>query len=192
MPFFFFFYYFIVKILWLGSAAGTALRPKTLIHQPQDKQQSWKAIKAWNPKAVTVVTYLNSLDPQSNALESNLMTEAIFIWTSVVLSTSHISIFIGILESKQEFSRQYQDAVVAGPQTYSTVTARKNLQQPSLTRKVSFRLLKKWTRTRHVPKTKWDISNSALGFRGQVSVFSAGNASSFEGQSQILQSCRET
>lgn len=70
------------------------------------------------------------------------MTEPIFIWTNVVLSTSHISIFIGILQLKQEFSRRYQDAVVAGPQTYSTVTARKSLQQeqPSLPRNVSFRL----------------------------------------------------
>lgn len=108
-----FFLLFHIKILWIRSAAGTALRPQTLIHQPQDKQQSSRAVRAWNPEAVTAGTQLNSLDPQSNVLESNLMTEAIFIWTSIVLSTPHISIFIGILQIKQEFSRQYQDAVVA-------------------------------------------------------------------------------
>lgn len=96
-----FFYYFIVKILWFRTAAGTVLRPKPLIHQPQEKQQSSKAIRA------CVVTQLNSLDPQSNVLESSLVTEAILIWPSVVLSTSNISSFTGILQLKQEFSRQF-------------------------------------------------------------------------------------
>lgn len=133
-----------------------SLRPKTVIHRPQDKQQSSKGVRAWNPEAVTFVK-LNSLDPQSSVLESNLMTEATFIWTSVVLSTSHISIFIGILQLKQEFSRQYEDAVVGGPQhTVLSLPGRIcNGNSPASLEKYNSNFLKMWTRTRHFSKTRY-------------------------------------
>lgn len=136
---------------------------------------------------MSVGTWLNNLGPQSNVL----MTEAVFIWTSFVLSTSCILIFTAILHLEQNVSRWDQDPVVAGPQTYSIVTARNGLPQtqPSLVRKVSVTLWRGVQGLGTFPKQLGTSQTRLYASEGQISAFSTGNSSSLEWQRQILQSC---
>jgi len=51
------------------------------------------------------------------------MTEAAFVSTSSVLSTSCILVFTATLQQEQTVSRRHQDPVVAGLRTHSIATA---------------------------------------------------------------------